>query len=185
MPARYETLASWANELGWSRGSELGIFDGRTFLYLLENCPNLSMTGVDVWDMPGFVEGATKSGERCFCPYCTETRAARSARTVSQMKAEFFIRVARYPLRSTVYIEPTTRAALRVPDGALDFVFIDGDHSTEGVGGDIAAWRAKVRPGGRVIGHDANMKSVMRGALKHFAAENVRFNDDHLWWVQV
>jgi autotransporter strand-loop-strand O-heptosyltransferase len=39
-------------------------------------------------------------------------------------------------------------------DNSLDFVFIDGDHTYEGVIADIKAWYPKVRDGGIIAGHD-------------------------------
>src|SRR5690606_11229810 len=45
-------------------------------------------------------------------------------------------------------------AAKHVPDGSLDFVYIDADHSYAGVRADIAAWRPKIRAGGIIAGHD-------------------------------
>lgn len=39
--------------------------------------------------------------------------------------------------------------------GAIDLLFIDGDHSYEGVSRDIAAWLPYVKPGGVAIFHDA------------------------------
>lgn len=49
-------------------------------------------------------------------------------------------------------------SAAEVPDGSLDFVFIDADHSYEAVRRDIEAWRGKVRQGGWIGGHDYNRK---------------------------
>jgi len=45
-------------------------------------------------------------------------------------------------------------ASAEIPDGYLDYVYIDGDHSLEGVFYDIYAWTPKVRVGGIVSGHD-------------------------------
>lgn len=42
------------------------------------------------------------------------------------------------------------------PDLPLDVVFIDGDHSLEGVSADLETWTPKVRPGGVVLCHDAD-----------------------------
>ena len=45
-------------------------------------------------------------------------------------------------------------AAKYYKDQSLDFVFVDGDHSYEGVCRDIQAWLPKVKPGGVLAGHD-------------------------------
>ena len=42
------------------------------------------------------------------------------------------------------------------PDGSLDVVLIDGDHSYEATKADIVAWRRKVRPGGWLAGDDCD-----------------------------
>jgi len=48
----------------------------------------------------------------------------------------------------------STEVSPEMPDGTLDFVYIDGDHSLEGIFNDIYAWTPKVRVGGVVAGHD-------------------------------
>jgi len=182
MAGRYHQLAAWVQQQGWTRGAELGLFDGRTFLHLLKTCPGLSLIGVDVWDLPGFAEGPTKSGEKCFCPYCNETRASRRGKTIREHEA--FVRESAkgYP-NARILKMATTDAARLIDDGALDYVFIDADHSTEGVSADIANWRGKLRGGGFLIGHDWNMASVRAGVLQHFKAGQVKTADDHLWYV--
>ncbi len=39
----------------------------------------------------------------------------------------------------------------------VDFVFVDGDHSEEGVRGDIEAWFQNIKDGGIIVFHDYNM----------------------------
>lgn len=184
MPARYETIAGWANEFGWTRGAELGLFDGKTLLYLLEACPQLHMIGVDVWDMPGFAEGPTKSGERCFCQYCAATRASRKGKTIAQHERSVHAGAAHFGSRSVIWKGRTADAAALVEDGSLAFVFVDGDHSQEGVSADILHWRSKIKAGGRLIGHDWNMQSVRDGVLSYFQMDAVEVKDDHVWWVR-
>ena len=41
-----------------------------------------------------------------------------------------------------------------IPDGSLDFVYIDGLHDFDNVVMDIIGWNSKVRVGGMVSGHD-------------------------------
>lgn len=45
-------------------------------------------------------------------------------------------------------------AAARVPDGSLDYVYIDANHAYEYVYQDINAWYPKVKKGGWLCGHD-------------------------------
>jgi hypothetical protein len=45
-------------------------------------------------------------------------------------------------------------ASKKIPDGHLDWVFIDGRHSYEAAKQDINLWYKKIRSGGLVSGHD-------------------------------
>ena len=58
-----------------------------------------------------------------------------------------------FPL-SQIKRQTSIEASLGVADEALDFVFIDGNHSFDYVMEDIIAWSRKVRKGGIVAGHD-------------------------------
>jgi hypothetical protein len=44
--------------------------------------------------------------------------------------------------------------AAPLPNGSLDFVYIDGDHTAEGTRKDLDAWYPKLRPGGWLCGDD-------------------------------
>jgi hypothetical protein len=66
--------------------------------------------------------------------------------------------VARAPGASVQWVRETgvAAAAAAAANGRLaDLVFIDGDHSWEGISGDWAAWGPLVRPGGHVALHDS------------------------------
>lgn len=54
----------------------------------------------------------------------------------------------------SLLVAPSARAARLFEAGTVDFVFIDAGHTREAVAADIAAWLPKVRPGGRIAGHD-------------------------------
>lgn len=48
-------------------------------------------------------------------------------------------------------------------DGELDWIYVDADHSYEGVLADLEAWSKKVRPDGLIFGHDfTNQPSAIR-----------------------
>lgn len=49
---------------------------------------------------------------------------------------------------------PSVEAAAGLADGELDFVYVDGDHTYEGVRADLEAYAPKVRPGGLLAGDD-------------------------------
>lgn len=50
--------------------------------------------------------------------------------------------------------DPSTVAAVRDELGEIDFLFVDGDHTYNGVRADWLAWSPLVRPGGLVAFHD-------------------------------
>ncbi len=54
------------------------------------------------------------------------------------------------------FLRMTSSEAANVVPDELDFVFIDGDHSYEGVKEDLEKWVPKVRSQGLVMGHDWN-----------------------------
>lgn len=62
--------------------------------------------------------------------------------------------------------------ATRYPDRSLDFVFIDGDHSYDGVMRDLVAWIPKVKVGGILAGHDYEWNAEVTKAVDFFFAHD-------------
>jgi len=94
--------------------------------------------------------------------------------------------VKRFGSRARFLIGDSTEMANRVPDGSLDFAFIDGDHSREGVERDIRAWLPKVRQGGIIGGHDYDRpdKGDVTGAVQSMFGGFVKLGQDNTWWVR-
>jgi hypothetical protein len=182
MPARYQTIANFAVANNWRVGVELGVLDGRTFLYLVQHCLELQMHGVDVWD-PDYVEPGMSSGERCFCSYCNETRSSRRSKTVPEHEMFVRRRAERFGDRAVLHKMTSAQASLIIAND-LDFVFIDANHSTEAVRADIRLWSPKIRSGGYLFGHDYNMHSVRQAVFDCFGGDHVERGDDHLWWIK-
>lgn len=74
--------------------------------------------------------------------------------------------------------------ASRWQDGSLDMVFLDGDHSVEGVTADIKNWRGKLKPGGLLCGHDYLIERP--GVLKAVKSLLPGFSvKDTIWYSRV
>lgn len=151
-------------------GAELGVRHGRTFLHLLRVCPWLTLIGVDLWKkMP-------------------EMEAVEGGETYENWNMEEFERIVRdgaepYKDRAIILKMDTHDASSHVEDGELDFVFIDADHTYEGVNRDITDWTPKVRKGGFIIGHDYNWTTVRAAIYEHFAC--VETGPDNVWYLRL
>jgi predicted O-methyltransferase YrrM len=75
-------------------------------------------------------------------------------RAAEQNLAETRQRLARFGDRAEIWRMESGEAAARVPDGSLDFVYIDANHSYEAVKRDLRLWYPKVRGDGLMSGHD-------------------------------
>jgi GT2 family glycosyltransferase/Flp pilus assembly protein TadD/predicted O-methyltransferase YrrM len=62
-------------------------------------------------------------------------------------------------------------AAVQFEDRSVDLVFVDGDHSFEGCTADLETWRAKIRPGGHLAGHDCRPNDDVRRAVDSFSRQ--------------
>ncbi len=129
------TLAQLFHVLEFHSGAEIGVECGLYSEVLCRENPGVRLLCVDAWQ---------------------KYRDYRDH--VSQAKLEGFAieaaaRLAPYP-RATLVRQFSVEAARDVPDGSLDFVYIDANHRLERVIADLAAWAPKVRVGGIVAGHD-------------------------------
>jgi len=125
-------------------GAEIGVFTGDLSKRLLARRPELTLYMVDSWS----AEHSTAFKES------DDFHA-----TLDQYQQDIFADMAKMGTsfagdRAKILRKDSLAAAREIADGALDFVFIDADHSYEGCSSDIAAWFPKVKPGGLISGHD-------------------------------
>jgi hypothetical protein len=123
-------LASLFYKLGFKIGAEVGVDRGRFSKVLCIQCPGLKLYAIDAWQ-----------------PYGIETQAI-----MDKFYEETCWRLAPYDV--TVMRAWSVDAAASIPDGSLDFVYIDASHLLAPVISDISVWEPKVRSGGIVAGHD-------------------------------
>jgi predicted O-methyltransferase YrrM len=154
---RKEVLTDLIHSRGWRIGAELGVWEGALFGYLLAAFPRLYLYGVDHWKAEG----------------------QYAAKDMAQAESKVMRIAERFPLRCKILKQSTVDAAQGIPDGHLDFVFIDASHDTESVTADIRAWRPKVRRSGLLTGHDANWPTVAAALDQELPGWALR--DGHVW----
>lgn len=83
---------------------------------------------------------------------------------------------------------PDVAPALRAHVGAgADFVFIDADHSYDGVLADIFAYEPLVRPGGILAGHDFTtaVHPGVRRAVEDYFGGRAQRGPGSIWWIRL
>lgn len=143
---RLELWRTVATELGVRRMAEIGVQSGRFASSMLDGCPAIETyylvdpwRHLDGWNKPANVDDA--SHEACFREAVERTKAHAG-------RCSF--------LRGT-----TAEMSARIPDGALDFAYIDGDHSLRGIVIDLVRMWPKIRTGG-IIGGDDFVASIFQ-----------------------
>lgn len=149
---RMQDLSILVKKHDWRNGAELGVANGQTLFYLLDENPNLHMIGVDAY---GRYFGEGNKHTSGFKAYNAEDQVVLMNKVASTISDK-------YKNRAYIIQAVTTIAAQFVKDDSLDFVFIDADHRESFARADIAAWIPKVKPDGYMTGHDWKFHSVQR-----------------------
>lgn len=169
-PLRARILGDFLEEQGLadSRGAELGVLQGKTLFYLADRFPRMELVGVDAWEHR---QKDTDAGGRSYSQFDLPELYDVLGRAAEP-----------YGRRVRLIRSLTAPAADRVADRSLDWVFIDADHTYEGVFADVRAWRPKVRPGGWLMGHDCTWPSVER-ALEELLLGWARLSPCESIWI--
>jgi hypothetical protein len=161
-----QDLAAHFAAKGYTRGAEIGVERGKFSEVLCESIPGLSLLAVDAWSTkPGYREHVTQQELDTFEKQTRKRLQKYGAHVVKG----FSVDVAR-----------------TVPDGSLDFVYIDADHAEAAVIADLKAWVPKVKRGGIVSGHDYNLSSVKRAVRDAHAGvvQSTHESSPSFWWVR-
>lgn len=144
------------------RGAEVGVFCGQMSRRLIDERADLHLLMVDSWEGDG---AAYHEAGRDWHARRTDAEQDRFIQLAEAMTAD-------HADRRTLVRRRSVDAAASVADAALDFVFLDGDHSEAGVSADISAWWPKIKDHGLLAGHDyghADFPGV-KAAVDAFAA---------------
>lgn len=159
---RHHLCELWA-ALEYRRGAEIGVWEGGFAEKICRTNPGVHLTCVDPWQAyQGYLE--PKNDQRRL-----DVAYERTRNLLQPFDCEI--------LRMT-----SLKAAARVPDGSLDFVYIDANHRAVYVWDDLIAWSTKVRAGGIIAGHDYTKRKA------HIEVKDIvdRFTQAHAihpWFV--
>jgi hypothetical protein len=133
-----DKLPHFLNHLGLvSKGVEVGTFKGRYSRTIVSDWPG-KLYMVDIWRPLSLEE------------YDDSTNNRNHIDAYSDAMSE----VVGYEDRAFMLRMKSVYASEMFDDGSLDFVYIDANHTYEGVTEDIKYWYPKVKSGGLLLGHD-------------------------------
>lgn len=146
-----DDLPQFFVDSGFKVGAEVGVYKGQYTEHFLK--AGLKMYAVDPW--------------LAYPDYRHPRGQGRLDEQFEQTKAF----LAPYGDQCTFIRKTSMEALADIPDGSLDFVYIDGNHWFKYVAEDIVEWSKKVRVGGVVCGHDY----VYKGRFHRLGICHVRY----------
>jgi hypothetical protein len=140
-------------------GAEIGVEEGLFSEYLLKTGLFDKFYSIDPW--PNKFPGVFLNGENL---------------VTSNNEDTYFLAVSKLEKyeASNIIRADSEHASKTFDDESLDFVFLDGDHTYEGVKLDLRCWYNKVKKGGIFSGHDY-MDYIMDcggGITSHFGVKS-------------
>lgn len=166
-------------------GAELGVFTGLFSARLLEIARPREIYFVDVW-WQHFGEHYPDWGRY--------TAHGRLRTRVAHAAARRRIERQRRDSRAHVIVDTTTDFLARLPEGHLDWAYLDTSHAYDETRGELAALRTRLKPGGLLVGDDwvedpqavhGGLATAVREAVAAGAFENLRTYAARQWSVQV
>lgn len=145
--------------MGFTKGAEIGVEQGKFSEYLLKTVPNLKLYCIDFWQRYRLWRGMKRQWRQD--AYYEEVK----------------VKLAPY---NCEIIKATSMDAVKTfADESLDFVYIDANHNYEFVRDDIREWSKKVRKGGIVCGDDyyvfpSGNDGVMKALDEWIAEQNIK-----------
>jgi len=137
--------------------AEIGVWEGGFSRRILEICEPTELHLIDPWMyQPKF--GNTGFGRK---------------KNEHLMEVKYQDVVASFKSDPRVHIHRATSedALNAMPDGSLDWVYIDGNHNEPFVGNDLALCLKRVKPNGIITGDDYNWQAEASGAPVRRAVE--------------
>lgn len=130
-------------------GIEIGVLKGENVYTLLTECTNIEkIYGVDFYE---------------------EHKDYDNVRSTQDMQKYFEIstkNLSEFGDRYELLKMKSNKASKNFEDESVDFILVDGDHTTQGIYEDIKKYYPKLKKNGYIFVHDTNRLSVMDGIKK-------------------
>jgi predicted O-methyltransferase YrrM len=165
---RWEVLEKLIKDNNMTNVAELGTWWGKTFSYLLKNCPNTNVLSVDQFKVKN------KTDELGYETY--EGWEMDKFRNHAQEIANS------YKDRARLLVMDTVEASKHIDDNSLDLVFIDAGHSERELRNDIYNWLPKLKKDGYLTGHDIDWESVKK--VVDIECKGYTIDDDNTWYIK-
>lgn len=169
---REKVIAKLINQYNCDIGYEIGVSGGHTYSHVLNTCKKLKeWHGVDIWKPSEGYEVR---------PNGVEWNHEGNYNKVVQISKK-------HENRAFIHRMTSEEASKEIEDESIDIVFIDADHSYEGVKNDIIYWAPKVKSGGIISGHDYDLPrfpGVKKAVLEFFEEKFIQVEDDAVWWIE-
>lgn len=176
---RWEELIARIPTVVPTMGAEVGVWKGSTAFEVLNKRPLNTHIMIDPWKAP------EPESEYALSPGNVQKSSQDEFDAVFH---QVFEKAVKYGDKAVVMRTTSKEASAEIADHSLDYVFIDAEHTYEGVSSDIALWRDKVKHGGWLGGHDydnlPNFPGVRKAVDEAFGGE-IELGADHTWFVRL
>ncbi|MEO6841841.1 MAG: class I SAM-dependent methyltransferase [Bradyrhizobium sp.] len=159
MPARASVRESLLAKLPKKKiGAELGVFRGDFSIEVLRIADPMRFHMIDPWV-------SIEVGPRRAGWYGADQRTQAD---MDKIHDDVLQRFAKEVKAGTAIIHRATseQALSEMPDGTLDWIYVDGDHSYEGALLDLRLSLTKVKPGGMICGDDYATNGWWNGGVE-------------------
>ena len=180
---RGEVLSKLVRDNNLKKGAELGVWKGNTFQYLILNCEDLHMIGVDAYmEMPNNV--GEKSEKYLISDKSRDWNHEKHYKSIIEFCDQ-------HNDRTHFIRDLTDNACEKVEDQSLDFLFIDAHHTEESVSNDIKNWLPKIKRGGFITGDDYHWfwPGVIKAVDSMFNKKDIKIlnkpKPSNIWCVKI
>jgi len=147
-----DTYCRWARDTPWNgKIVEVGAYKGKSLSFLLVELANLDRHDVHVHSVDNWAGVGVETG--------------------LDLEMAFLKNIEELPYQPTIHRADSQVAAMEFPLASVDRVWLDGDHTYDGVYSDLEVWWPRVNVGGEMGGHDLTSFPEVARALKTWCLE--------------